>query len=175
MFFPRTERAVVVVEPECAFFDEADQGEGCQALRSARQREACVDLIGDVVAAVRQPVRLRDLDPVATINTNDTREPRLRGNRVEFKLPEWTLTGSYRRRYRKSKGRTLEPLLRTKPSTRGTVARQETSLEVRPRPLGCAAMRRRIRRRRPQAATAAGSRCSGDLVVRSVRSIWRVS
>ena len=71
-------------ELERAIFYEADHGEGCQALRSARQRKACVDLVRDVVAAVRQPVRLHDLDSLATINTNDTREPRLRGNHVEF-------------------------------------------------------------------------------------------
>src|SRR6478672_13256395 len=74
-------------ELERAIFYEADHGEGCQALRSARQRKACVDLVRDVIAAVRQPVRLHDLDPVATIKTKDTREPRLRGNHVEFKLP----------------------------------------------------------------------------------------
>src|SRR5206468_5347657 len=46
-----------------------------EAFRPARESEARVHRVRDLEAAMRKAVRPRELDPVALVDPNDTREP----------------------------------------------------------------------------------------------------
>jgi hypothetical protein len=71
-------------ELQPAFLDEADDGERREAFRPARDPEARVDLVRDLKAAMRETVRLLQLDPVAAVDPNDAREPGLGSEGVEI-------------------------------------------------------------------------------------------
>src|SRR6266508_3486819 len=69
---------------EMAVLDQAHHRERCQPLRSTRDPELSVHLIGDLVATVCQPVGLRHFDPIRAVDPYHTGERRLRGDRIEF-------------------------------------------------------------------------------------------
>jgi hypothetical protein len=69
-------------ERERPVLDQAHHGERRQALRAARDRELRFDGVGDPVAAIGEPVGLRELDVARAIDTHDTRERCLLGQGV---------------------------------------------------------------------------------------------
>ena len=71
-------------ELEHAFLDQAHDGERREAFRPARDSEARVDRVRDLEAAMRKAVRPRELDPVAFVDPNDTREPSFGRKGVEL-------------------------------------------------------------------------------------------
>ena len=71
-------------ELEHAFLDQAHDGESRETFRPARESESRVHRVGDPEATMRKAVRPRELDPVALVNPNDTREPCLGRKRVEL-------------------------------------------------------------------------------------------
>ena len=80
---PSTERAGRR-ELEHAFLDQAHDGERGEALRPARDPEPRVDRVRDLEAAMREAVRPRQLDLVASVDSDDTRELRLGREGVEL-------------------------------------------------------------------------------------------
>ena len=69
---------------EHACLDQAHDDERGEALRSARESETRVHRVRDLEAAMREAVCPRQLDPVALVDPNDTREPCLGCKDVEF-------------------------------------------------------------------------------------------
>ena len=70
-------------EIERAVLDQADHRERRQALRAARDREPGVDRVGDLVAAIGQSVRLRELDVAGAVDAHDAGEPGARGDLID--------------------------------------------------------------------------------------------
>ena len=80
------ERARGGPELERAVLDQAHHRERRQSLQPACDRKLRVDLVRDLVPAVREAVRLRDDDLVAAIDPDDTREAGFRGDRIQVVL-----------------------------------------------------------------------------------------
>ena len=114
---PSTERAVVESSSE-PVLDEAHHGERRQPLRAARDREPRVDRVRDPVAAVGEPVGLRELDVAAAVDAHDTGEARLGSERVELSFD--------RRRHAARRGQTAALAALTNRSS-GTSSNSPTS------------------------------------------------
>jgi len=73
-------------ELEPVVLDQAHDGERRHALHAARDREAGVDLVRDLVPPVRETVGLGEHDIRSAIDANDARKARLGGDRIEREL-----------------------------------------------------------------------------------------
>jgi hypothetical protein len=69
-------------EIQHAVLDEAHDRQCGQALRPARDGELRVDRVGHAAAAVRKAVGFRELDPVAAVHADRSREAALIGDPI---------------------------------------------------------------------------------------------